>query len=133
MGSRGLMPEESQSEQKARATKEELVAEIARLNTVIADLEDQIAQHTAAAKTGRSGWMISTPNPSYTGTTAGVYFENGHAFVPSDWKDAKKKVGILTNDFGYSASEVADGVELKGPTAKVQGVFEAVQQPQIMR
>jgi hypothetical protein len=115
------------------STKEELAAEIERLNTVITELKDQAQQQAAIAQTGKMGWMISTPNPSYNGTTAGVWFENGHAFIPADLKDAKKKVGILTNDFGYSVTETSDGQEVKAPVKKAQSILQAASTPGMLK
>ncbi|CAK0781412.1 hypothetical protein CCP3SC15_910007 [Gammaproteobacteria bacterium] len=113
-------------------TKEELMDEIKRLTDVVSELQDQINKQAASAHSGRKGWMISTPNPAYTGTTAGVYFENGHAFVSADLVDARKKVSILTHDFGYSATETMDGQEIKAPPSKKQTIFEAGATPQQM-
>lgn len=131
MASKGNTQEANQS--SIGQTKEELLAEIERLKTVVRDQQDQISQQAAVVKTGTTGWMISTPNQTYTGHTAGVYFENGHAFIPVDLKNAKKLVAILTNDFGYSATETNDGQAVKAPPEKKgQSVFEAAMQPHVM-
>jgi len=117
---------------QSAATKEELLSEIERLNAQIADLNDQLAQQAAASRESNSGWMISTPNPEYTGRTAGVYFEKGHAFIPSSRKNAPYLVRLLTNDYGYSASE-ATGTEKMGPAEKVMSVAAMASMPSLKR
>jgi hypothetical protein len=129
MASRENMQEANPS--KMMVTKEELLDEIKRLNDQLKEKDDQINKQAVTAKAGKKGWMISTPNEAYTGRTAGVYFENGHAFIPEDMKDARKKVAILTNDFGYSYTETMDGQEVKAPVVQKQSVFDAAASPMI--
>jgi hypothetical protein len=133
MASRGNTQGESLSESQVRSTKEELVAEIQRLTDRLREQQDQINQQAVTAKAGKKGWMISTPNENYTGRTAGVYFENGHAFIPEDMHDARKKVAILTGDFGYSYTETTDGQEVKAPAVQKQNVFQASGAPTLLR
>lgn len=130
MASKGNTPEASLSSYSL--TKEEMLDEIKRLNEMIKDQQDQINQQAVTAHAGKKGWMISTPNATYTGRTAGVYFENGHAFIAEDMKNARKLVAILTNDFGYSYTETNDGEEVKAPAVKGQSIFEATARPQLV-
>jgi len=88
-------------------TKEQLEAEIAELQAKMRDMDEQLAARDAAlAKTNQDGWLISTPNTLYSGVTAKVKFENGHAFIPATWKDAEAVVNQLVGDFGYKAERM---------------------------
>lgn len=42
-------------------------------------------------------FIITTPNPQYTGITAGVQFENGVAYIEDDY--LRK---VLVRDYGYA-------------------------------
>jgi hypothetical protein len=89
---------------EAPAPKEILMRRIADLEAEVADLKEQIASKDAALMaTQQSGWEVSTPNPKYTGVTAGVEFKNGFAFVPDATKNAEAVVKRLASDFHYTA------------------------------
>ncbi len=112
-----------------RATKEELVAKIEEMSARLRELEDQIAQRDAQLQTGDEGWLISTPNPEYSGRTLGVYFEKGHAFVPKRLPEAEKLVAKLTRDMGYSATLTTQGREAQPVAEKKMSVAEKLTQP----
>ena len=62
----------------------------AQLRQVMEAMEDKdavIKQQNTQIKTlkaGKSGWLITAPNPLYDGETLGVQFINGQAFIPDD-------------------------------------------------
>jgi hypothetical protein len=120
-------------ELRSRATKEELVAEIKRLNDLVKDQKDQIAERDAALSTGSEGWNISTPNQEYSGRTMGVWFEKGHAFIPTKMPDAERLVNKLVRDMGYSATPTNTGQPVEPPKTNKdnRSVAEKLTQPQI--
>ena len=133
MASRGNTNAESQSSNPHIATKEELVSEIERLRAQLREKDDQIAKQNAQNRAGEKGWMISTPVPDYDGRTCGILFEKGHAFIPARMPDAEHLVRVLTNDFGYSASEVEDGVEvIPAPEGKKKSISEKLMSPDLI-
>ena len=115
------------------ATKEELLSLIKQQEDQIKDLQDQIAQRDAAINAGDEGWIISTPNPNYTGRTLGVRFENGHAFLPARLPGAERTLGLLIKDFGYSATKTDHGQEIApAPVQDKRSIGEKLLRPHEM-
>lgn len=113
-------------------SKAELEAKIAELERKLAEadekrteLEEELARNT------REGWIITTPNPKYTGITAGVLFESGHAFVPKTLKNSQVLIRRLVGDFGYTAIET-QGEELEVQEKQALGM-EALVEPTVRR
>ena len=71
-------------DEETKSSKEETFSELKRK---IKELEDEVEVKDKVIdkfKERDSGWLITTPNPLYNGTTAGVLFTNGVAFIPKD-------------------------------------------------
>lgn len=73
------------------------------------------AKELAELKKGYSGWLVKTPNPTYTGVTAGVKFVGGQAFISDLEPDAEKKARALKADFGYAIARVEDFRNVPAP------------------
>lgn len=84
-------------------TKAELIQEIDDLKKELGRMQAQIDNFTAAQRKAGSGWLITTPNREYSGSTMGLRFENGAAFVPESMEGAEVYVRRLISDFGYQA------------------------------
>lgn len=89
-------------------TKVELEDRIKVLEAAIAELERQLAEKNAllGTKESQAGFLVSTPNPNYSGVTSGVMFNRGKAFLPADEPGNEQKVLVLINDFGYQVEKV---------------------------
>lgn len=88
-------------------TKEDLMRQVADLQAQVNELNNQLhARDAMLASTGEEGYLVTSPNPAYTGVTSGVEFKNGRAFVPDSFKDAERIVLRLVNDFGYRAQKM---------------------------
>lgn len=78
------------------------VARIAELETLLAEAQAELA----AKPSGRAGWMVTTPTP-YNGSTAGVIFRKGKAFLP-EGEEGKRLAHFLADEFGYKVEFVTD-------------------------
>ena len=120
-----------------RRTKAELVevleAVSGELQSVQDELADRDAELLAVKATPKSeldgGWLISTPNPTYSGVTLGVAFHNGRAFVSKIAKrhglSAEWIVKELEHDFGYMV-EVLDKEQVMRMREQSQEMEQAV-------
>lgn len=89
-------------------TKEDLEKKIAELSAINQELQQQLnARDAILSKTGEEGWLVTTPVSTYSGTTLGVPFVNGRAFVLQAQPDSERLVLKLVNDFGYSAKRMS--------------------------
>jgi hypothetical protein len=105
-------------------TKDELITENEQLKAELAELKEQLAHRNAALSGGaEDGWIVTCPNPAYTGITAGVEFRQGKAFIPAGIKDAVRRVAMLVDDFGYTAEPATAGAfqESKHPEPEKKG------------
>lgn len=119
------------------AAKTEELTEKDQLLAEIAALKEQLkGQSVMLSTTAEEGWLIETPNPDYSGVTAGVEFREGKAFIPAVPDEtetvegkkvtinrAKQKVAQLADDFGYDVMPVTAGEykAIKNPEAKKPG------------
>jgi hypothetical protein len=112
-------------------TKEELSSRIAELESQLARLTEDAAQRDAIARSGERGWVITTPNPEFSGRTYGVYFEGGKAFVPEETPRAQLLVNRLQVDMGYQVEFITDAkvARLTGPEPKLTPATEAALLP----
>ena len=102
-------------------TKEAMLKQIEELNQQLEELQNQLSARDAMlSQTGEEGYLVTTPNPNYTGFTAKVEFKNGRAFVPMSVSNVELVVQRLVNDFGYSARKMTskDFQELAQPVAE---------------
>lgn len=96
-------------------TKDELEQQIRALQSQVQALHAQISERDAIL-TGRpagAGYLVTTPNTSYTGVTAGVRFVAGQAFLALDDPNSEAMARQLKNDFHYTV-EVVGGENGKG-------------------
>lgn len=95
----------------ARLTNEELQAE----NAALVEENKLLKMQLAAVKGGEAGsmpgWVIVTKNRGYNGSTAGVQFRHGQAFLPKQERYISV-VETLKRDFGYEVTEIADITQL---------------------
>jgi hypothetical protein len=88
--------------------KNEMEQLIAQLQAENDELRQQIAARDAALSgASGGGWLITSPNPRYTGVTAGVEFRAGRAFIPEGQPGAEARVRQLQLDFGYRVTQMA--------------------------
>lgn len=59
-------------------TKAELLALVQKQEVEI----EEVKQEVKELKAEGSGWLITTPNPTYDGVTMNINFVNGMAFIP---------------------------------------------------
>lgn len=109
---------------KTPATVDEALAQQledlrAQLDKALAEKEE-LKRQLAAKPSGRSGWLVRTPFKGYSGTTAGVIFRSGLAFLP-DTEEGTAKAQYLANEFGYKTEYVTDWQEVDRPTAEQVG------------
>lgn len=85
-----------------KLSKTELVTIIEDQGAQLEELTRQVsAQDAALARSGESGWLLTTKNPRYAGVTAGVEFRGGRAFIGDSRPDAEQLAKMLAADFGY--------------------------------
>lgn len=84
----------------AEPTCAELQAEVEALRAEVETLR-------AKAQEGRAGYIVTTPNPKYSGMTAGVQFRAGRAFIPAGEK-GEALARLLVSEFEYSVQRVDD-------------------------
>ncbi len=90
----------------------ELEKDLKQKETRIAELERQAEKdqkqivELERQAGGVAGWLVTTPT-KYSGSTAGVVFRNGRAFLPNT-PEGEKLADFLVNEFGYSKQFVSD-------------------------
>jgi hypothetical protein len=102
------------------------------------ELENAELQRRLSARSGGEGggWIVTTPNPKYTGVSYGISFVNGRAFIPKARPDGRFKMNRLVKDLKYSAREI-DAAEMQGLMSETQepstsrGMAEALSTPQV--
>jgi len=65
-------------------TKDELLAEIARMDGLISEKDQRIEEMDGEIKelnASGEGWLVMAPSPLFSGLTMGVQFVNGQAFI----------------------------------------------------
>lgn len=89
-------------------TKEDLLAEVSRLQQVVTELQEQLAARDALLSgTGQEGFLVTTPNSRYNGFTAGVEFRNGRAFIPGQDEDSEYLARRLSSEFNYAVRRMS--------------------------
>lgn len=98
--------------QAAMAKIAELTAKLDEKDKTIQVVQAEVKELTA----NQEGWLITTKNPLYDGSTMGIKFNSGLAFIPSTstfpglggkvkdtvfTPDAKAVAKMLADDFGY--------------------------------
>lgn len=63
---------------------------------------------TTKTNNPRGGWFVQTPSKKFNGSTKGIYFRAGKAFIPADHPMGEALAKDLKNDFGYEVQEVED-------------------------
>lgn len=80
-----------------------------------------------------TGYLVTTPNKNFNGTTAGVRFTNGKKLLFG--KDSEKTARMLEADFGYKFEFVPNVFtrqrELDAEEIGGMSVAEAVVKPQV--
>jgi len=109
-----IAPVDTDLEEKnpyAKLDKQQLIAELERRDIIAGLSEDA------------SGYLITTPNPLYNGSTSGVIFRNGSAFIADAIDDEgttriEAVIRDLVGDFGYTMERITMG-EYRVRTASV--------------
>jgi hypothetical protein len=96
----------------AEKTREELIAEVEKLRKEIAGLKQQQGG-------GASGWLITTPHPSFSGQTMNIQFRKGAAFIP-DAMDGERIARQMVSEFGYNIEHLESFLDLpaEGPARR---------------
>lgn len=109
-----------------------LAAQVVELQTQLdncrVEIETLRAQVEAKPK-GIAGYMVRVPFAGYNGTTAGVQFRNGTAFLP-DTENGKRTAQMLADEFGYSIERVDDYQALPEAPAIGRSLIDALVIPE---
>jgi hypothetical protein len=101
-----MTPAKVQSESADCAALE---AELAQARAELLQLQTQLSEAKEKA-TSRAGWLVTTPNATFNGVTAGVVFRKGRAFLPAT-EHGTATAHMLSAEFGYKLAFLSDWQE----------------------
>lgn len=76
------------------------------------------------------GWVITTPNPLFNGTTSKIRFTNGIGFIPGEDEDRAKR---LCDDFGYTRQFVENYLAEPSLTEGISNSLAELAVPQFVK
>jgi len=98
-----------------RKTRAQLIEMLEAMGDQLDSVQDMLQdrdKELAAVRTAphdalhEGGWLVTTLNPTYEGSTLGVPFHGGRAFVSRRQKNGEWIVKEMEDDFGYQVEEL---------------------------